>query len=80
MTKLRITKAEEATLTKRLRKWSYPQIFAALAFTSGLTGLDLILIDLVPFVDEVLLMSATGFLMNVLRLKAMYGNGDDEPS
>lgn len=77
MTKLRITKDEEATLTKRLRKWPYWKLLAALAFTSGVTGLDLILIDLVPFVDEMLLMSATGFLTNVIRLKVMYGNGDD---
>lgn len=71
-----IMKDVEKTLSERLQKWPYWQLLAALAVTSGATGLDLILIDLVPFVDEAFLIGATAFLVNVLRRKAMYGGGD----
>lgn len=76
MTKLRMTKTDQESMTVRLRKWPYWKLLVALAVTGGFTGLDVILIDFVPFIDEFLLGSLNLMLLNVLRLKVLYGSGE----
>lgn len=78
VSKIRLTNEDAQSLTKRLRKWPYWVLIPALLFTSGMTGLDVVILDFVPFIDEALLIAATGFLLNVLRLKFLYGDGDDD--
>ena len=56
-----------APLLRFLGKLSYPRLFA---LTAGLFALDLVVPDLVPFVDELLLGLGTLLLANWKRRKS----------
>lgn len=53
--------AGKALLGRFLSRLRFPQLFA---FTAGLLALDLLVPDLIPFVDEILLAATTYLLAN----------------
>ena len=55
MGKLVLKGSEHKALSQRLQGWSYPKLVLAFLAMTGVTGLDLAILDFIPFVDEAFL-------------------------